>query len=90
MVRIQVNTLRNDRLKGVPESTTEANSFLGITRGNSDDVHTEIGIPLLGSPIAESILRVGASSEVGNLRVVASKLFTEALRRCSSTMINAI
>ena len=58
----RVDTLRSDRLLGLPESTTEANPFLGITRRSSDDIHSELGIPFLGSPIAEGILRLGAGS----------------------------
>lgn len=57
-----MNTLRDDRLKGLPESTTEADSFLGITGRSSGDSHTEIGIPLLGSPSTEGIQKLGTGS----------------------------
>ena len=53
---------RHDRLKDRPESTTKANSFLGITRGNSDDVPIVIGLKLHNSPSAEDILRLEAGS----------------------------
>ena len=57
-----MNTLRNDGLKVLPESTSEANSFLGITRRSSDDFHPGIGIPLLGSPIIEGIEKLETGS----------------------------
>ena len=50
-----LNTFRDDRLNGLPESTSEATSFLGIMRRRLGDVHPGIGIPLLDSPFTEGI-----------------------------------
>ena len=42
--------------EGLSENTTQVNSFLGIKRQSSDDVHQGIGIPLLGSPAFDALL----------------------------------
>lgn len=45
----KLKDVRSDDFKGLP-NTTQQNSFLGITRESPDDVHRDLGIPLLGSP----------------------------------------
>ncbi len=54
----RVDALRDSKLEGLPESTTKINSFLGITRRGSDDVHGELGIPLLGSPEFHALMEL--------------------------------
>ena len=54
----RVNALQDNKLEGLPESTTEVDSFLGITRRSSDDVHGELGIPLLGSSQFDALMEL--------------------------------
>ncbi|KAG8528993.1 uncharacterized protein KY384_006682 [Bacidia gigantensis] len=41
---------------GLPESKEKVNTFLGVTRRNSSDVHNDLGIPLCDSPEFEAFI----------------------------------
>lgn len=45
----KVKDVRTKSFKGLP-NTEQHNSFLGITRDSPDNIHRDLGIPLLGSP----------------------------------------
>ena len=54
--RPTLKKLRISEFEGLSENTTQVNSFLGVTRRSPDDVHRDLGIPLLSSPSFEALL----------------------------------
>ena len=54
--RPRLKKLRISEFEGLSENTTKVNSFLGVTRRSPDDVHRDLGIPLLSSPDFEALM----------------------------------
>ena len=54
--RPRLKKIRISEFEGLSENTTQVNSFLGVTRRSPDDVHRDLGIPLLSSPGFEALL----------------------------------
>ena len=54
----RLKDIRADVINGVGKNDTEWNSFLGISRQSSDDVHRSLGIPLLHSPEFDALEEV--------------------------------
>lgn len=48
--------IRTNEFEGLPGNTTQMNSFFGITRQSSDEVHGDLGIPLLHSPEFDALI----------------------------------
>ena len=54
--RPRLEKTRISEFEGLSENTIEMNSFLGVARRSPDDVHRDLGIPLLSSPGFEALL----------------------------------
>lgn len=54
--RPRLKKIRISEFDGLSENTTKVNSFLGVKRRSPDDVHRDLGIPLVNSPGFEALL----------------------------------
>ena len=54
--RPRLKEIQISEFEGLSENTTQVNSFLGVARRSPDDVHRDLGIPLLNSPGFEALL----------------------------------
>ena len=54
--RPTLKKFRIGEFEGLSENNAQVNSFLGVTRRSPDDVHRDLGIPLLSSPGFEALL----------------------------------
>ena len=54
--RPRLEKLRISEFEGLSKNTSQMNSLLGVTRPSPDDVHRDLGLPLLSSPGFEALL----------------------------------